>query len=152
MYLDKRRERLVNILYMAKRRCLNPNDKDFADYGGRGIRVCNDWMENIDSFVDWALNNGYADNLTLDRIDVNGNYEPSNCRWITRKEQHWNKRKTIYLTINSETKSIGEWSEITGIPTNVLFYRTRKGWPEDKLLKPVNKHKKHHRRTMRMDI
>ena|SRR3972149_5655023 len=74
-----------------KKRCLNSENKDYSDYGGRGIIICNEWLEFI-PFRDWALNNGYADNLEIDRINTNGNYEPNNCRFITHKENIRNRR------------------------------------------------------------
>lgn len=82
-----------------KRRCLNKNDSHYKDYGKRGIKICNDWLE-YEPFKKWAINNGYNDNLTIDRIDNDGNYEPNNCRWITMKEQASNKRNTIYIKYN----------------------------------------------------
>jgi hypothetical protein len=76
-----------------KRRCLTPGNSSFKWYGGRGITICDDWMSDFRAFYDWAIANGYSNNLTLDRIDVNGMYEPSNCRWITIQEQQRNRRK-----------------------------------------------------------
>lgn len=80
-------------------RCSNPNIAFYRNYGGRGIKVCEEWRNDFMSFYDWALNNGYSDDLTIDRIDVNGNYEPNNCRWITLKEQANNRRKNTYITL-----------------------------------------------------
>ena len=75
-----------------RQRCNNPNRSDYKRYGGRGIKICDEWND-YNTFRDWALSNGYADNLSIDRIDVNGNYEPSNCRWVDAKTQAQNKEK-----------------------------------------------------------
>lgn len=85
--------RLYRIWHNMKNRCFYSGDKHFSDYGGRGITVCDEWKNSFEAFHDWAMPNGYADNLTIDRVDNDGNYEPSNCRWITMKEQCKNRTK-----------------------------------------------------------
>lgn len=87
--------KLYGVWNCMKQRCNNPKNNRFHDYGGRGITVCNEWKDDFQAFHDWAMSNGYAEGLSIDRIDVNGNYEPSNCRWVTMLEQRHNRRDSI---------------------------------------------------------
>lgn len=118
-------------------RCNNPNNKSFKHYGGRGIKVCKEWDKDFMNFYTWAMDNGYKEGLTLDREEVNGNYEPSNCSWKTNLEQQRNRRNNHYVTINGETKTISEWSEISGIPPKTLRHRIISGWDENELFNDV---------------
>ncbi len=113
---DKYNTRLYRIWKGIKERCLNKNSKHYFRYGLRGISICEEWRNDFKAFYDWAMANAYADNLTIDRIDVNGNYEPSNCRWATMKEQSNNRRNNHYIEFNGEKHSLKEWSEIIKIP------------------------------------
>lgn len=118
-----------------KERCYSPNCKDYKNYGGRGITVCDAWREDFLTFKNWAIANGYKPKLTIDRIDCNGNYEPSNCKWSTRREQNNNRRCLHYLTYKGETKTISEWSTITGIAVSTLYMRLSSyGWSIEKAL------------------
>ena len=135
-----RNTRLNYIWRGMKNRCYNPNSKKYPIYGGRGIIVCDEWKNNFKSFYNWAKNNGYKENLTIDRINVNGNYEPSNCRWATAKEQANNRTNSHVLTFNNETHTLSEWSRITGICRLTLFTRLKRGWSIKRALTiPVNK-------------
>ena len=116
-------------------RCTCECWRDYKNYGGRGITVCPEWKESFESFRDWALANGYQDNLTLDRIEVNGNYEPSNCRWATVKQQANNTRSSRYLEFNGEVKTVKEWADELGLNYRTLYSRiTTKGWSIEKAL------------------
>lgn len=133
----KSNTRIYRIHNTMKRRCYEPNFKDFEYYGGRGIKVCDEWLgkDGFISFYKWAMTNGYMDDLTIDRINTNGNYEPSNCRWITIQEQQKNKRSNHYLTYKGETHTMTEWCEITGMNINTLNSRVNQlGWEAERAL------------------
>lgn len=117
------RTRIYKIHRGMKDRCLKPNDMHFHHYGGRGITVCDEWRNDFMNFYNWSMKNGYNDDLSIDRIDVNGNYEPSNCRWATNQEQGRNKRDNRYITYEGETKTLVEWSEIFKIKAGTLIAR-----------------------------
>lgn len=105
-----------------KERCLNEHDAEYHNYGGRGISVCAEWME-FEPFKNWALSNGYANDLTIDRIDVNGNYCPENCRWTTYKVQANNKRNNRFVEYDGRRQTIAQWAEEIGMDYNALLYR-----------------------------
>lgn len=115
--------RLMKIFYNMKTRCNNSKDRRFKDYGGRGIKLCKEWENNFLNFYNWAVNNGYKDGLTIDRIDNNSNYSPQNCRWITLEEQSNNKRNSIFLTINDITKTLKQWTKFMDWKYNKYYAR-----------------------------
>ena len=117
-----------------KVRCYERKLSGYKDYGGRGITVCDEWKNNFMAFYNWAMANGYKDNLTIDRINVNGNYEPSNCRWATQAEQNRNKRTIIFITYKGITLCVSQWAKKLGIKTVTLRARFKKGWSIDKAL------------------
>lgn len=126
--------RIYHIWQGMKARCLNPKNPEYKNYGGRGISVCDAWLEDFINFKDWAFNNGYTENLTIERINVNGNYEPDNCTWIAKSEQLKNTTKTIFITYNGETLCAMDWSKKLGIPNNVIINRYKSGLPPEKVL------------------
>jgi hypothetical protein len=121
--------RLYNIWVGMKQRCGNPKSEVYIYYGDRGIKICKDWNGFV-AFRTWALSNGYADNLTIDRINVNGNYEPSNCRWATMKEQGRNRRNNRFITIGQKTFCVAEWAKIYGVNPSLIHHRIKEGWDE----------------------
>lgn len=117
-----------------KWRC-SPKYHDCKRYYDRGIRVCDEWQEYI-PFRNWAIENGYSDALTLDRINNDGNYEPSNCRWATQKEQANNTSKNVIILYKGRKQTLKQWSEELGLNYGMLKVRHRKGWTGDKLFMP----------------
>ena len=116
---------------LARQRCNNPNDDHYKNYGGRGIKVCNRW----DKFENFLKDMGKRpEGKTLDRIDVNGNYEPKNCRWATAREQCNNTRRNVFLTYNGETLTIAQWSRRTGINYSTIQNRVKQGHPIEEVL------------------
>lgn len=131
------RSRLYNVHRTMLGRCNNPNAHQYENYGGRGIKVCDEWHD-FKKFAEWALANGYREGkrgeCTLDRIDPNGNYEPNNCRWVTMKTQERNRRNNNLVTYNGETHCISEWAEIVGLKCVTLRHRLKAGWSVEKAL------------------
>jgi hypothetical protein len=130
-------------------RCENPKNYGYHKYGGRGIRVCEEWKANKLAFFEWAFTNGYAENLTIDRKDNSKGYSPENCRWITYQEQNNNRRSNHHETINGETRTIAEWSRISGIAQTTIGARLKSGWtPKDAVFKPIER-SSHGEKTIR---
>lgn len=131
LFSNKDYVRISHILNTMKKRCYNPNSSNYKNYGGRGITVYEKWREKENgllNFYKWAMDNGYEENLTIDRIDVNGNYEPNNCRWATAKEQANNKTNNRFITYNGETYTVTQWAEKINIKPRVLLDRIRRNW------------------------
>lgn len=125
-----------------KTRCYNKNTPCYKNYGGRGIKMCDEWLD-FWNFREWAYKNGYSEGLTLERTDVNGNYEPSNCKWIPMEEQAINKRNNSFIEYGGKRQTISQWSKELGVGKEVLSYRYRAGWaPEECLFgkKTAGKH------------
>lgn len=113
-------------------RCHNNKNPNFHNYGGRGIAVCLQWIRNRESFIEWALENGYKDSLTIDRINVNDGYRPDNCRWATVQEQAQNKRTSKFYTYKGERKTLSDWCRCLQLDYDVVKRRINAGWePEE---------------------
>lgn len=123
-----------------KQRCTNPNDPRYINYGGRGIKVCDEWMHDFVAFKEWAYNNGYREDLSIERIDVNDDYKPSNCTWIPFTKQAINRTTTIWIEYQGETLNLKQWSKKLGINYGTLNSRyNRSGMRPPELFKPVEK-------------
>ena len=123
-------------------RCEKKNSSAYRNYGARGITVCGEWHEFM-TFYNWAIQNGYKNGLTIDRVNNDGNYEPLNCRWLDRKSQCRNTRVNKLITYNGQTRCVSEWAEITGINAAAIFARLNKlGWDAKRALtEPIRCHK-----------
>lgn len=141
--LNMSKSRLHNIWSAMRARCYKEYSTSFKNYGAKGITVCDEWKDSFENFYIWAINNGYKENLTIDRINNKGNYEPSNCRWTTRKEQNNNTSKNVYITFNGITLTRNQWAEKIGINKNTLKNRLTNQWShwsiEKALTTPVRK-------------
>lgn len=129
----KKKPRIYNIWVRMRQRCYDRNTNDYRDYGKRGIKVCDDWND-FSAFMEWSIKNGYQDGLSIDRIDVDGDYCPENCRWVTLKEQARNKRNNHIVEYNGEKKTLAEWCELFGVDSSLLRYRL-KHWGTEKAMR-----------------
>lgn len=124
-----------------KDRCYNPKDKRYERYGGRGITICDEWLNDYSAFENWALSNGYSDDLTIDRIDNDGNYEPNNCRFVTVKENNNNRSSNKRFTYNGKTQTLVKWCEEYNMNYGTVICRLRAGWgfPKALLTQPIKR-------------
>lgn len=128
-------KRLFSIYTNMKTRCYNKNNPGYRHYGSRGVVICQEWLEDFNIFYEWAMSNGYSDDLTIDRIDVDGNYEPSNCRWVTQEEQAGNKSNTVRVN----GTSLRKWCVEHGLNYKTVHtYKTRH--PDKSITEIVNKY------------
>ena len=116
------KNRIYKIWTHMKGRCLNKTDSEYFRYGGRGISICKEWEKDFMNFYNWAITNGYEENLTIDRINNNGNYEPDNCRWTDMKTQSNNRRSNRMITIGDETHNLTEWTKKLNKTRAYVYY------------------------------
>ncbi len=145
------KERIYRIYRCMKTRCYNPNDSSYKDYGGRGITICDEWNNDFLSFYEWSMKNGYAENLSIDRIDNDGNYEPSNCRWATSQMQADNKRNVIKFVLDGKERTLRELSEEYGVNYRTLHARIKRGMLIDEALK-VGEYRANGYETAKIDL
>lgn len=137
--------RLYRIWCAMKYRCDSPSANKYADYGGRGIKVCAEWEHSFSAFQRWAMENGYSDELSIDRIDGDAGYSPENCRWADAVTQARNKRSNRNLIFQGKKQSVAAWADETGIPSKTIYRRLDAGWTVERALtEPIHaeKHKK----------
>ncbi len=148
IYNDKRLRKIWESMH---ERCEYERHVQYHNYGGRGIKVCDEWSEYI-PFAKWAFRNGYADNLSIDRIDSDGMYEPDNCRWATMKEQANNKRTNRVIVYQERAYTVSELAQIIGMNATTLRERLNQGWDiSEAVEKPVRQRKKGYRQSSKMD-
>lgn len=128
------KDALYSVWLSMKQRCSNPNATEYKNYGARGITVCDEWANDYQSFKEWATRNGYKQGLSIDRIDNNGNYEPSNCRWANMTTQALNKRSNHLITFEGKTLPVSEMARIYGFRPCVIERRICRGWTVQRAL------------------
>ena len=144
--------RLYQIWAGMVERCYKEYSRVYSHYGGRGIKVCDEWRHNFYVFEKWAYDNGYREYLTLDRINNDGDYSPDNCRWATQLEQMRNTSKSIFVEIDGEVKPLVEWAESANLNPTTVRVRYHKGDRGKRLLRPLKKEPKPKRNLRRFTI
>lgn len=130
--------RIYHLFQNMKLRCSDEKSESYKNYGGRGIRVCEEWSGKggFEKFYAWALENGYSDELTIDRIDVDGDYSPENCRWTDWNTQYNNTTKSVKLTYNGKTQTAAQWAKELGLDRHTIYGRIKRGYPIEYILGP----------------
>lgn len=128
------RKNLIRTFRHMHDRCYNKNDKRYSDWGGRGIKICDEWNEDIESFIRWAISNGYQTGLSIDRIDNDKDYSPDNCRWVTLSENNQNRRSSRYYTYLGKTQNLQQWCDEFGVSRSMVNKRLEMGWEFEKAL------------------
>lgn len=131
-------EKLYRVWNSIKCRCYNENTHNYNNYGGRGIKMCEEWRNNFQNFYDWCLLNGYREGLSIDRINNNGNYEPLNCRFVDDIKQANNTRKNVFITYKGETLTVAEWSRKIEVSPDAIKWRIKKYGLCEKVFYPCN--------------
>lgn len=135
--------RIYRIWHGMKSRCLNYNNDSYKNYGGRGISICSEWMD-FSAFKKWSIINGYKDFLTIERVNVNGNYNPQNCTWISMEEQRRNTTVTKNISYDGKTLTLRQWAKEMNMCNSTLSRRLKKGWSVEKsLTTPLQRKVKH---------
>lgn len=132
--LGNKKNRIYREWCAMNRRCTCPSDTGYKFYGAKGISVCSEWSNSFPAFYDWAMQNGYTDNLTIDRIDGNGNYSPQNCRWVPKRVQMVNRKHTRLISVNGVTMSVADWARATGL-NRIVLTRHSDSYIEDRVRK-----------------
>lgn len=117
-----------------KDRCYNEKNKSYKNYGGRGITICQEWLDDKEKFIKWSLENGYQEHLSIDRINNDGNYEPSNCRWVTISQNNQNRRSCKFYTLNGKTQNLQQWCNEFKVDRAMVDKRLSLGWEFKKAL------------------
>ncbi|KAB2699361.1 hypothetical protein F9K79_09715 [Ochrobactrum sp. Kaboul] len=133
----QKRHPLYSVWRSMKNRCYNPEFNQFKDYGGRGIKVCPEWLDDPAAFIAWGEANGYRKGLDIDRENNGWNYSPQNCRFVSRKTSNRNRRNCRYIDTPAGRMMIAEAVEVSGLSRSLIYYRIGKGWPTDRLFEPA---------------
>ena len=130
----KTNTRLYRIFLNMKERCYDEKSKDFKRYGSRGIKICDEWLNDFEAFYDWSMSNGYKNNLSIDRINNDGDYHPKNCRWADGRVQSNNRRSSVFLEYKEKRLTVTEWARLLNVKADTLHRRKRNGWTDEEII------------------